>query len=283
MAEPVTGTTTPAATPAPAPSGATGTPATPEFKVPEGQRLVSEADWNARTLESEKLKGYNRVASELGVRSFDELRRWKPAFDAFGKRKLDPDFIARAFGDEAVNDDPAAKREPEHEQIDVKKLERDLISKAESRVEYRMALKDHESAVSRHDDLIKDAVKDLYGEGLSEFEMKRALYSLKASLAEVREKNMYPKGHPLAEYDFQPLTKQAVDQVVEQWKKDMEADKAARLSSKADKFRSAERTRPSTVAGPGTGQGKPEPSRGAGTRELLREKIAEAAAKVGVE
>lgn len=282
MAEATTGTAAPAA-PAPVASPTTGAPA-PEFQVPTGKRLVDESEWTARSHESEKLKGYNRLASELGVKNFDDLRRWKPALEAINKRKLEPEFVARAFGDEPTADDKPEDK-GERQQIDVKKLESDFLSKAEQRVEYKWALKEHEQAVSKHGDLINDALKSLHEKDLSPHETKLWTAALKSSLSEAREKNVYPKGHPLAEYDFRPLDKQTVDAVVAEWKKDMDSAKAESLSSKADKYRSAERTRPSTAAGPGTGQGKPqsEPSRGLSTREALSARIKEAAAKAGVE
>lgn len=253
MADQATGNSAAPAT-VTAPAAAPGSPA--EFKVPSGYRLTPESEYESLSRTAQKGRDADRwfgTAKELGFEKPEDLGKWKDTFGAFRKRGLTPEQLSRVFSDQA------SEPESEHraqQQFDPETFEKSIMSK----MEFKSAEKDHQSAFSREQELIKDAVNDLVEEGASEFEKKRWSLTLRAALDDARD--VYPEGHPLREkYVVQPLTKAHAERVVAAFKKEIEesqaASKASDITSKADKFKAATKKAP-TVAGPGTGQGKPE-------------------------
>lgn len=247
------GTQTPAA-PAPSATAPAGQPAA--FTVPDGHRLVPVSEYETLSRNNERLKGadaFVRSARELGFEKPDDFGKWKDTFGAFKKRGLTPEQLNRVFSDQAAEPEGDHRHQ---QQFDPESFEKSIMSK----MEFKSAEKDHQAAFSREQDLIKDAVNDLVDEGASEFEKKRWALTLRAALDDARD--LYPEGHPLREkYVVQPLTKAHAEKVVAAFKKEIEesqaASKASDITSKADKFKAATK-KPPTVAGPGTGQGKPE-------------------------
>lgn len=239
---------------APAMPTAPGSPAA-DFKVPSGYRLTPESEYETLSRTAQKGRDADRwfgVAKEMGFNDPDSLRNWKPAFDVFAKRKIDPKFIVGAFGDmqeSQDNDEPNAKSAFDPAAFE-KKIREDL--KRERMQEL------HEESLKGTDKHLERVIKEIHGDKSLSPEEKW-LWENAARNALNGARSMYPEGHPLRDYDLMPVDEKVTAGVLESIRKIQADSRAAQVAAKAEKL--AASPKPSaTVAGPGTGQGAPAPN-----------------------
>jgi hypothetical protein len=236
---------------APAPAVA-GQPAT--FQVPDGYRMVKSDEYDGLSRMAEKGRGadsFYAKAKSAGFEKADDFDRWSPALKAIKDRKLEPDFISKAFG-MTIPDESGSRDKAEAPQFDPEKFKTDFRGE----LKREQAVEHWTEAVKSEPALIAKTVESLAADAPFKGSMlKRAVQQ---AFDEVR--GAFPEGHPLAKTHPEYLTDKHAAKVVESLKKEWADEKAANdasdVTNKADRLKAAAK-KPSTVAGPGTGQGKP--------------------------
>lgn len=256
MAESGTGTAAQTDAAPTAPS-APSQPSSQQFTVPAGKVLVDQGEVDNYRRHQEQIKTlrpfYDR-ATKLGFKSPEDFDGVEPLITTLRSRGLTPEQARRAFFDNIEEQGGGQGQQTQQPQFDPAELER----KFESRLEERLALKDHESAVKAVPELLSGMAKEALGKGASDYEVKRFARELSAELerhrSENADKHMYPEGHPLRRSKWAPYSKETVADVVKSLKKERDDFEAASKLRKAE----AVRTGTTTVAGPNAGGGTPE-------------------------
>jgi hypothetical protein len=239
----------------------------PEFKVPEGKRLIDEREFETFTRNTERLRGADeavRKYREYGFESPEVAAKWSPLV----KQKLDPEMLTRAFKADMNGDDDG---KPAATSFDPAKLKTELLSE----FKLEQARERHAEEESREDDVITTAVAEIFKDA-DESDREDIAGIIRGRLyhpdPKINGRELYPQNHPLRDAAYRPVSDKLARSVVEAVKKARDERKAAALVAKGDKARKVTQPVPGkTFAGANTGNGAPERTTRTSDRASLRE------------
>lgn len=241
--------TTPA--PASATASAPAAPPAPEFKVPDGKRVLDNAEYERLTRNEERLKGADetiRKYREYGFEKPDDIKPWSGFLKTARERRLDPENLTRAFGADidAKDDDEAEKPV-----VDIKAIKNEVIS--EWKLE--QAWERHQSDEAKESDVVRSAIEKVYGKNSEEAEFLTE--RLVGRLAQPSNRELYPATHVLHKQALAPISEALAVKHAEAMKKADDEKKAARLAAKGDKVRQSSAPGRTPAGNPAT-SGAPE-------------------------
>lgn len=235
--QPNAAATTPLTSTVVQPPGTTG-PAQPAgFQVPEGQKLVPEAEWQ-RT--QDRLRGQHDYVERGRKYGFDKPE----AFEKYGKftstlkqKGLTLDQLMQAFdSDPTAGADAAEAQGFSPAQIDQYLQQKGYMTKDafEKERSFDRAEFEYKTEAQKEEELRKHALAEFLGKDTPEDEREfwEALAFKELETRRVSPETMYPKEHPLAEkYVIRPFREQEIKSVFESLAKKRDLRKGAKLAA----------------------------------------------------
>lgn len=227
-------------------------PAAPAQPAAAGQfHQVSDEDMNRYKRYEQVARGatplYDRL-SKLGISKPEDLDRYAPVFRTLAEKRIDPSGFSRMFSPEADQDLSGGKPADKPKGGGDDDIEQRVLSK----VERKFAEREHQSAESRHSQMVEELVKELAPDA-DEIDREDVRAVVEWHLE--KNRSLYPDEHPLRNDYLKPYGSDDLKRTAE-WYKERQAKRAGlKMEAKAKAATAGAKVKP--PAGNSAGQGKP--------------------------